>query len=634
MTRSEYALRELKTVEKTPSNLDQLRFMAFNGDYTNVYTLMARITPEERKKYSNKYILFETITGSVKKLSELKNRHEDRLVNEEKKFLIEILDLFISECKRNSNYSRQLFQSILKVTNELIGLSEFNLAIDYLNKAITLGVNKYPELKTDVLFSLADIYNLQGDVSESGKCINQLFNHPYLITDRKSIAELIHNVSQIYLKQGNVTHYKNLLFLGLRYFYTNPDNRRKIYEQIRITYRRSLKVLINNKISLSNRIIFFIHWMYFRVPNFARIKLQFINKIALKTLLGVIYLLNYSQKTETLKTYFQSETESLGALYLMKEDEYSSKTEKKLSPNKKILITRAMGGIGDLLMMTPGIHALKKKFPKSEINLAIPKRYFPIFEGNDDVKLLDIEGDFFTHLKFNKWYNFTDCPAARKESRTAPKVRKSRVEIFSSALNINFLSRFGMSKKTRFFFTEGELEFAAHFWRNSDLIEKTVIGVQLHSDETYRDYPLMENLVKKLSKKHTVLIFDNEIIEGFEFENVIKIQNLSIRKVFALAHKCNAIVAPDSSFIHFAAAFNIPTVALFGPIDGKVRTTHYPNCTYLSAKDLFGCIPCWRNESIPCKLTGMRTSECMKKIPVNLIINVLEKKLNGEKLNG
>ena len=634
MTISEYALRELKTVEKSPTNLDQLMFMAFNGDYTNVYSLMVRIPTEERKKYSNKYILFETITGSVKKLSELKNLHEDLLANEEKKFLIEILDLFISECKRNSNYSRQLFQSILKVTNELIGLSEFNLAIDYLNKAITMGVNKYPELKTEVLFSLADIYNRQGDVSESGKYINQLFNHPYLITDRKSIGELIHNVSQVYLKQGNVDRYKNLLFLGLRYFYTNPDNRRKIYEQIRLTYRRSLKVLINNKISLSNRIIFFIHWMYYRVPNFARIKLQFINKIVSKTLLGFIYLLNYSQKTETLKTYFRSGTESLGPLYLMKDEEYSSRTEKQLSPNKKILITRAMGGIGDLLMMTPGIHALKKKFPKSEINLAIPKRYFPIFEGNDDVKLLDIEGDFFTHLKFNKWYNFTDCPAARKESITAPHVNKSRIDIFSSALNINALSRIRMSKRPRFFLTDEDMRYSSEFWDKFELNKKTVIGIQLHSDETYRDYPLMENLVEKLSKKHTVLIFDNEFIEGFDFENVIKIQKLSIRKVFALAHMCNAIVAPDSSFIHFAAAFDIPTIALFGPIDGKVRTKHYPNCTYMSAKDLFDCIPCWRNESIPCKLTGMRTSECMKKIPVNLIINILEKKLNGEKLNG
>ena len=632
MTVTKYALKELKTVNKSPADFDQLKFMAFNGDYTTIYSLMVRISSEDRKRYANKYILFETITGSIKKLSELKNRHEDVLVNKEKIFLMEILDLYISESNRNSNYPRQLFQSIIKVTDELIRLSEFNLATNYLNNALTMGVNKFPELKTDVLFSLADIYNRQGDLSTSGTYINQLFNHPYLITDRNSIGELIHNISQLHLKKGNITHYKNLLFLGLRYFYTNPDNRRKLYEQIRTTYRKSAKVIFKSDVKFLNRVIFLLHWVYFKVPDLTKLKLRFINKISFKILLGIIYMLNYAQRSETINSFFKSETENFNSLYLLKKDDYRKDKANRSFKSKKILITRAMGGIGDLLMMTPGIHALKMKFPKSEINLAIPKRYFPVFEGNDDVKLIDIESDFFSHLTFNKWYNFTDCPAARKESMTAPRVRKSRIDIFSSALNVSSISGRNMSKKPRYFLNEAELNLAGDFWKNNELTEKIVIGVQLHSDETYRDYPHMEKLVEKLSEKFSVLIFDSEIINGFEFENVIKIHNLPIRKAFAIAHKCDVIIAPDSSFIHFAAAFDISTIALFGPIDGKVRTKHYPKCTYLSVKDLLGCMPCWRNESIPCKLTGMRTSECMKQIPVNQIINVLEKKLNGEKL--
>jgi ADP-heptose:LPS heptosyltransferase len=342
--------------------------------------------------------------------------------------------------------------------------------------------------------------------------------------------------------------------------------------------------------------------------------------------------MNYVFKKDSTGAFNKAERKSIEKLQFLKGEDYNQVSNKKVALRKKILITRAMGGIGDLLMMTPGINALKKKYPKSEINLAIPKRYFPIFEGNDDVKLLDIEGDFFNHLKFNKWYNFTDCPAARKESLTAPRVKKSRIEIFSSALNINFLSRLRMSKTPRFFFNDEELEYAADYWKQSGLNDKTIIGIQLHSDETYRDYPLMEKLVENISKKYTVMLFDGEAITGFEYDNVIKIQNFPLRKAFVLAHKCNVIIAPDSSFIHFAAAFDIPTIALFGPIDGMVRTKHYPNCTYLSAKEIFGCSPCWRNESIPCKLTGMRTSECMKKIPVNKVIKILELKLNGENI--
>lgn len=500
MLASDYALKELKAIEMPVFNSEQLRFMAFNGDFNSVYSMITRISTEERKKISDKYILFETITGSINKLNELKTKHVEYLVSKERKFLLEILDQFILVCKQTSNFSRHLFHSLLKVSHELVQLSEFNLAIDYLNGALKCGAEKFPDIKTEVLFRLADVYNRQGDIVTSSDYVNRLINHPYFITDRNRISELIINLSQIYLKQGNVEKYKTLLFLGLRYFYTNPDNRRRIYDQIRITYRSSRNLLANSNVNFSDRLLYFIHWNYFKLPNFSKIKLQFINKLALKTLLGFIYLMNYVFKKDSTAVFNNEERKSIEQLQFLKEENYNQVSNKKIPLRKKILITRAMGGIGDLLMMTPGIHALKKKYPKSEINLAIPKRYFPIFEGNDDVKLLDIEGDFFNHLKFNKWYNFSDCPAARKESLSAPRVKKSRIEIFSSALNINFLSRIRMSKKPRFFFTKEELDYAFDYWKKAGLSDKTVIGIQLHSDETYRDYPLMEKLVENIKK--------------------------------------------------------------------------------------------------------------------------------------
>ena len=137
----------------------------------------------------------------------------------------------------------------------------------------------------------------------------------------------------------------------------------------------------------------------------------------------------------------------------------------------------------------------------------------------------------------------------------------------------------------------------------------------------------MEQLVENISRKHKVLLFDAEKIEGFEYENVIKIDSFSIRKAFALAYKCDVIIAPDSSFVHFAAAFEKPTVAIYGPIDGKVRTKLYPNCTYVDSRKSLGCLPCWRNENIPCKLTEMRNSACLEGIAVTQIINELEIKL-------
>ena len=631
MVVTDYKVKEIQKIETPFYNFEQIQHIAFNGDYHSVYSLIKKLSPTDRRKIIDKYILFETITASVAKLNHLKSLHEEFFLNKEKNFLIEITNQFISVCNKNSNFPRHLFLAIVKVCRELIQLSEFYIAIEYLNKALDCGCNKYPDIKTEILLLLADIYNRRGELEISANYFGLLLNHPYTITDRNKFGELINNVSQIFLKQGNVDKYKKLLFDGLRYFYTNPEERRKIYNQIRTTYRTSLKVLKSREISFANRLLYFIHWAYYKLPDFSKVKLSPLNKLARKSLLVFIYVLNYTFLNDASKIIYNGKKQSDSQLQFLVGDKGTNAANVKRSiPTKRILITRAMGGIGDLLMMTPGIHALKRKYSHSEIELAIPKRYFSIFENNPDVKLIDIEEDSFNHLKYDKWYNFTDCPAARKESLTSPKVRKSRIEIFSSALKINFLSRIFMSKKPRFFFSESEIQFASDYFDNSGLNNKTVIGIQLHSDETYRDYPLMEKLIEQLSKNYTVMLFDGETINGFEYKNIVKVQKLPIRKAFALAHNCSAIIAPDSSFVHFAAAFDIPTIALFGPIDGKVRTKHYSNCTYLSAKEIFGCLPCWRNEDIPCKLTGMRTSECMKKIPVNYIINTLQQKLNGE----
>ncbi|HEY7751689.1 MAG TPA: glycosyltransferase family 9 protein, partial [Ignavibacteriaceae bacterium] len=120
-------------------------------------------------------------------------------------------------------------------------------------------------------------------------------------------------------------------------------------------------------------------------------------------------------------------------------------------------------------------------------------------------------------------------------------------------------------------------------------------------------------------------VFDGQKIKGYDFENVIKIDSVLLRQAFSIANKCDVIIGPDSSFIHFAAAFDKPTIALFGPIDGSVRTMNYLNCVFIDVRDELGCLPCWRNESMPCKLTGMRNSICMESIKISKVVDELNK---------
>jgi hypothetical protein len=98
------------------------------------------------------------------------------------------------------------------------------------------------------------------------------------------------------------------------------------------------------------------------------------------------------------------------------------KTRATADNNCPIVVTRAMGGIGDLLMMTPGLRALARKHPGREIWFAIPKGFHQLFYGFESIKTVDID-----HLELYQencfaLHNLTECPASRVETSTLPNV--------------------------------------------------------------------------------------------------------------------------------------------------------------------------------------------------------------------
>jgi ADP-heptose:LPS heptosyltransferase len=173
-----------------------------------------------------------------------------------------------------------------------------------------------------------------------------------------------------------------------------------------------------------------------------------------------------------------------------------------------------------------------------------------------------------------------------------------------------------MERRPRYFVSAEERARRDAFFAAHGLQGKTVVGVQVRAEESYRDYAHVRALVGELARDHPVLLFDNRPIAGDEIENTIKVDGVGLREAFALASGCDVLVAPDSSFVHLGAALGVPCVGLFGPTDGRVRTRPYPGVRSLDVRRDLRCVPCWRNEEIPCALTGMRTSVCMGAIEV------------------
>jgi len=370
-------------------------------------------------------------------------------------------------------------------------------------------------------------------------------------------------------------------------------------------------VIVSGETRAWDKVVFFAHWLCLGLPG--RIAGRWLRYPLERGLLVGVYLAQYTRKGRRRASELPPGP--------------AARAEER-----RLLVTRAMGGLGDLLMLTPGLHALRLKNPRATIHLALPRRFFPLFEGNDDVELVDIHSEL-DPTDYDRWFNLTDCPAARTESLTAPRVRRNRIEIFARSLGIRGPALWRMDRRPRYFVTGEEAAWRDRFLFSHGLLGKSVVGVQLRSDETYRDYPHMAALVQALARSHVVLLFDSRPIVGYDFPNTIKVGGQGLRQAAALASGCRALVAPDSSFVHLAAALGLPAVGLFGPTDGKVRTSDYPDVRFVDVRRDLRCVPCWRNEEIPCALTGLRQSVCMGEIGPLTVASVVQELIGETRLD-
>jgi len=292
-----------------------------------------------------------------------------------------------------------------------------------------------------------------------------------------------------------------------------------------------------------------------------------------------------------------------------------------------VLVTRAMGGIGDIIMMMPGLRALARQ-TRQPVHFATKKSFFPLFAENSDVLLHDIDGPPLDVRRFRAWYDLSFCPAGRYESRHRPNVKKGRVKLFAGGMGISEKEISAVGLRPHVEFSEISKRAAATFFAEHGLDgQQPVIAVQAFSRETYRDYPRMDALIEKLAARYKVVVFHHVAFPLPSHPNIVPAFAQPLGNAFATFARCSLAVCADSSFFHVAAALDMPTVALFGPTDGTVRSEHHRKVHIVSSRHTFKCMPCWRNEDTPCQLTGTMQSACMMAIDENEVTDLVDRLL-------
>jgi ADP-heptose:LPS heptosyltransferase/intein/homing endonuclease len=305
----------------------------------------------------------------------------------------------------------------------------------------------------------------------------------------------------------------------------------------------------------------------------------------------------------------------------------SSLTSKGQDP--VILVRRTTKGIGDILMTTPSISALYAQHPDKEIHVACQKELWPVLQNHPAITKLVDSSETPNYKRYFMVIDISSSCARYESARIASgrPVQKSRVEIFAEAMNVRDLIR---TLKPEYHVTPEETEWAKDFLSKTSPSKKPKLAIGLRSAEIYRDWPeqYYKRLFALLRSKFDVVLIDHS--RQHIYHNVIDACGFSLRQAAAIMSLCDGLITVDTSLLHFGAALDIPTVALFGPIDGKARCKGYDNVTVAIAG--LDCIPCWRNGMMPCKVNNIIKgySKCMESMSPKAIAQLIKKKLEVE----
>jgi len=300
---------------------------------------------------------------------------------------------------------------------------------------------------------------------------------------------------------------------------------------------------------------------------------------------------------------------------------------------KKILCLRH-GGIGDILFLSTAVNILhKRKRYDSSNNLSIDIATSKVCEDvlinhpaidhiiNPPIDL-DIWNSYDYHITFE---------GLIEESPLSKTMNAYDLFLLPFGFTPNRVS--ASDKIPEIFINKEEIPIILKKLNHNLSETKKKIGIQLAASSKLRSYPMFKfkQLIDSLDKtKYDIYIFGNQIQAGLiqsfvevSPENVFNASSNNLRDSIILASLLDLMIAPDSSFIHIAAALRIPVIGLYGPFPSQLRMLYFKNAIGIDAKTK--CSPCFRHGGLPCSKGD--PSPCLNLITPEHILGAIEELL-------
>jgi lipopolysaccharide heptosyltransferase II len=336
-------------------------------------------------------------------------------------------------------------------------------------------------------------------------------------------------------------------------------------------------------------------------------------------------------------------------------------SKKKELPKKidRILFIKT-GALGDVIMTTPLVRAVRNRFPKAVIDYACGSSFADVLEGNININYII---RFNEEIFYKKNY--------RELRKLARKLRENNYDIifvldkhwgagvfaalagdfrigfdrygegFANNLNIIYkqkehdilayldlgiYARAGHdSFKTDIFISPINRSFAKKICKKNSIVIAPGGGVNKGQHTRIKLWPKERylKLVDELSKKYHIILVGGKhdmLICAWickNSKNRSRIRNMcgktTIKQAAAIIEKSKFVVCNDSGVMHIASCVNDKIISLFGPTDPRVLAPLSPNSTFI-----------WK-EKQPCYDINGNFSRCanniMKSIAVEDVIN-------------
>jgi heptosyltransferase-2 len=296
--------------------------------------------------------------------------------------------------------------------------------------------------------------------------------------------------------------------------------------------------------------------------------------------------------------------------------------EVDFSAIERILVLRQHDQLGDFLLSTPVLRALRGHFPKARIGVVVRDYFADVVQENpfvDEVLIVYEDGKNWTIRKLLQFWKqlrsgwdlavvlntvshslttdllahfskakyilgsehevFPDCSRNFIYNLIAPYDPHERHQTDRNLDIVRYLGVNTTDLTELMHLSPQELEEARKELYKLDVQpDKPIVGLHVGAGKLFNRWPVgrfgeLAQLLKEYNEVQILLFWgpgEEQLAQHFcqytQFKP-IKIAPVTIRKLAAYFKLCDAIICNDTGVMHLAAAVDVPLVAIFGPTD-------------------------------------------------------------------